>query len=113
MKSDKKKTYLDLKKVREFVSKLPSKAQAEYESIIGQLETDGFLVEPFGKKLENDLFEIRIRRGGQVRVFYFYHEEDYVFGVHAFTKKTQKTPVQEMKKARKIIAQLKRGDYDE
>lgn len=109
----KKKTYLDLKNVREFVAVLPEESQAEYETIVERLETDGFLFEPFAKKLETDLFEIRLRRGKQVRVFYFYYDEDYIFGVHAFIKKAQKTPTQEMKKAKKIISKIKRGEYNE
>jgi phage-related protein len=109
----KKKTYLGLKKVREFVASLPENAQAEYENIINALEKDGFIIEPFAKKLEKNLFEMRIRKGTQVRVFYFYDEDDYIFGVHAFIKKTQKTPKQELKKARKIVSMIKTGEYNE
>ena len=87
--------------------------QAEYLSIVETLERDGFLVEPYGKKIDSDLFEIRVRRGKQVRVIYFYHSDDLVFGVHAFTKKSQKTPLKDLKYARSIVASIKRGDYNE
>ena len=109
----KKKTYYGLKQVRNFVLSLPDKVQAEYETIIEALETKGFLVEPYGKKLDRDLFEIRIRKGKQIRVFYFYHDGDLIIGVHAFVKKAQKTPKQEIKQARKIISMIKRGEYVE
>lgn len=85
----------------------------EYQAIVDRLEIDGFLVEPYGKKLEPDLFEIRVRAGKQIRVFYFYHEGDTVFGVHAFVKKTQRMPLHELKQARRVIGQIKRGGYAE
>lgn len=99
--------------MREFITALPEESQAEYEAVVERLETDGCLIEPFAKKLEKDLFEIRLRRGRQIRVFYFYYENNYIFGVHAFIKKTQKTPKQEIKKAQKVILKIKRGEYNE
>lgn len=81
--------------------------------VVGRLESDGFLIEPFAKKIEKNVFERRIRRGRQVRVFYCYHSGDAIVGVHAFVKKTQKTPQRELKQARKIIADIERGEYDE
>jgi phage-related protein len=109
----KKKQYLAVQKVREFILAQPDESQAEYLNIVERLENDGRLVEPYAKKLEADLFEIRVRRGRQLRVFYFYHQDDLVFGVHAFVKKTQKTPKHEIKKAKKVIQLIKRGEYDE
>lgn len=63
--------------------------------------------------MDSDLFEIRVRRGKQVRVIYFYHLGDLVFGVHAFVKKSQKTPLKDLEYARSIVARNKRGDYNE
>jgi len=70
-------------------------------------------VEPFGKKLDKNLFEIRIRRGGQIRILYFYHEKDLVVGVHGFVKKSQKTPQKELKQALRVMNSIKRGEYEE
>jgi len=64
----------------------------EFQAIVDRIEADGFLVEPYGKKLESDLFEMRVRQGRQVRVFYFYYEDNTIIGVHAFVKKSQRTP---------------------
>jgi len=108
-----KKTYLAVSKVRDFIRTLRDEAQVEYLKIVQSLENDGCLVEPFGKKLDSEIFEIRIRRGGQVRVLYFYHEGDIIYGVHGFVKKTQKTPKQELKQAQRVISKIKRGDYNE
>ncbi|WP_168433535.1 type II toxin-antitoxin system RelE/ParE family toxin [Pontiella sulfatireligans] len=108
-----KKSYMAVKKVRQFIEAQPDGVQAEYIKIVEQLEQDGRLVEPYGKKLDKGLFEMRLRRGRQVRVLYFYQEKDCVIGVHAFVKKTQKTPLKEMKQALKVMTMLKRGEYDE
>jgi len=108
-----KKKYIAVKKVLQFVESQPNEVQAEYLKLIEQLEKDGRLVEPFGKKLDKNLFEMRIRRGGQVRILYFYHEKEYVVGVHGFIKKTQKTPQRELKQAMRVMSLLKRGEYNE
>ncbi len=100
-------------KVRKFIEAQPAGCQVEYQAIVDRLEADGFLVEPYGKKLEPELFEMRIRSGRQIRVFYFYHAGDIVFGIHAFAKKTQRTPAHELKQARRIIKMIKQGDYYE
>lgn len=109
----KKKRYAAVKKVREFIDEQPDEVQAEYVKIVEILEAEGRLIEPFGKKIDRDLFEIRMRRGKQVRVLYFYFEEDMVVGVHGFVKKTQKTPPNEIKQARRVMAQIQRGEYEE
>lgn len=108
-----KKQYLAVRSVREFIAAQPEECQAEYLAVVERLEHDGFLIEPFAKKIERNLFEIRIRRGRQVRVFYCYHAGDAVIGVHAFVKKTQKTPQREIRQARRVIAAIERGEYDE
>ena len=102
-----------VKKVRTFVERQPDEVQAEYLKIVDQLEKDGRLIEPFGKKLDRELFEIRVRRGKQVRVLYFYFAENRVIGVHGFVKKSQKTPKTEIKQARRVMSQIQRGEYEE
>lgn len=108
-----KKTFLAVEKVRAFIDEQPPECQAEFLAIVEQLEEAGFLVEPYARKLEIDLFEIRVRRGRQIRVFYFYHEDDLIIGVHAFVKKTRRTPRQELKQARRVVGLIKRGEYVE
>ncbi|HKL21802.1 MAG TPA: type II toxin-antitoxin system RelE/ParE family toxin [Tichowtungia sp.] len=109
----KKKNYMAVKKVRNFIDRQPDEVQAEYLKIVEQLERDGRLIEPFGKKIDKDVFEIRVRRGKQVRVLYFYFTDDLVIGVHGFVKKTQKTPQTEIKQARRVMGRIQRGEYEE
>jgi phage-related protein len=108
-----KKRYVAVRQVREFIADQPDECQAQYLAMIERLEQDGYLIEPFAKKLDKELFEIRIRRGRQVRVLYYYDDGDIVVGVHAFVKKTQKTPVREVHQARRVVSAIKRGEYDE
>ena len=109
----KKKSYAAVKKVREFIAEQPEEVQAEYLKIVEFLEADGRLIEPFGKKIDRELFEIRVRRGRQVRVLYFYFLDDLVIGVHGFVKKSQKTPQDEIKQARRVMTRIQRGEYED
>jgi phage-related protein len=107
------KTYLATRPVREFIATQPPGIQAEYVKLVERIETDGYLIEPFGKKLDRDLFEMRLRRGRQVRVVYFYHTDNHVIGIHAFVKKTQRTPPREMDQALRVKGRIEGGYYDE
>jgi len=108
-----KKQYLATQQVREFIAAQHSAIQAEYVKLVERIETDGCLIEPFGKKLDRDLFEMRLRRGRQVRVVYFYHIGNRVIGLQAFVKKTPQTPPQELAQARRVMRRIEDGDYDE
>ena len=62
---------------------------------------------PYGEKVVGeDLFAIRIIQAGNIRVFYVYGVADYVFGIHAYTKKTQTIPDKELNCARKNLLRL-------
>jgi phage-related protein len=108
-----KKKYLATRKVREFIATQPSEIQTEYVKLVERIESDGHLVEPFGKKLDRNLFEMRLRRGRQVRIVYFYYMGNRVIGVHAFVKKTQQTPQRELSQALRVRRIIEDGDYDE
>jgi len=108
-----KKWYLATRQVRDFIAAQQPGLQAEYLKLVERVESDGYLIEPFGKKLGHELFEMRLRRGRQVRVVYFYHAGNRVIGVHAFVKKTQKTPPRELAQALRVKRSIETGDYDE
>ncbi|MEI7881703.1 MAG: type II toxin-antitoxin system RelE/ParE family toxin [bacterium] len=108
-----KKQYLATRNVREFIAAQPMEIQAEYVKLVERIECDGFLIEPFGKKLDRKLFEMRLRRGRQVRVIYYYHAGNHVIGLHAFVKKTQQTPLREISQALRMKRIIEGGDYGE
>ena len=107
-----KKRYAATRKVQEFIETQPAEVKAEYIKLVDRLEMDGFLIEPFGKKLEQNLFEMRIRQGRQVRIIYVYLSDPWVVGVHAFTKKSQRTPRHELAQARRAQRQLEGGSHE-
>ena len=103
-----KKQFILTNQVAKFVETLTEDSQNKYQVIVDRLEEDGYLVEPFGKKLksEKNLFEIRIMTGENARIIYCYDDGDYIFGVHGFIKKDQKTPKKEIEKAKKAIRKI-------
>ena len=65
---------------------------------------------PFGEKIDGeDLFAIRVIQAGNIRVFYVYGIADFVFGIHAYEKKTQEIPERELKQARRVFKALING----
>jgi phage-related protein len=61
--------------------------------------------EVYFKHIENadGLYEIRIQLGNNIyRIFCFYDDHNIVVIGHGFQKKTQKTPIKEIERAKKI-----------
>lgn len=69
------------------------------------LARDGFLREPYAKRIDAELFEIRVKYRGQYRTIYAYLYKTKVIVLSAFQKKTQKTPKKEINKAKKRLKQ--------
>ena len=57
---------------------------------------------PHVKKLENDLFELRIHGKQEIRLFFTFHSRKIII-LSGFVKKTQKTPAQEISNAKKKL----------
>ena len=57
-----------------------------------------FLKPPYIKKLQSRLYELRISGKVEIRIFYTISNNDYYL-LHAFKKKSQKTPGKELKVA--------------
>lgn len=85
--------------VRDFIFELDEKSIAKVSSYIELLKTDGpFLKPPYIKKLENKLYELRVPGVVPIRIFYTAHKGEY-WVLHAFKKKSQKTPAKEIRTA--------------
>lgn len=82
--------------------------QKEFSALFDALETKGKLDYPDAKKVDKYLFEIRVKVHNIYRGFYAYIENDQIVVLHIFQKKTQKTPLQNLKTAHKRLKQ-----YDE
>ena len=95
---------------KDFLNSLDHKMRAKMVRMITLLEKNGNdLRSPYSKCLIDGIFELRAKFGNDItRVLYFFYIEQRVVLTNGFVKKTQKTPVKEITKARKY-----RADYIE
>lgn len=100
----KKKILLDERAAHE-IGNFSEEVQIKITASLEILARDGFLKEPFAKKIDTELFEIRVKYKGQWRALYAYLHKHIIVILSAFHKKTQKTPLQEIKKAKKRLQQ--------
>lgn len=89
------------KELRDF----DGEVQLEFEAYFKILELEGKLDLPHAKKINRDLFEIRIKVKGEYRGFYAYIGELDIVILHFFRKKTQKTPIKDLELARRRLRQ--------
>lgn len=109
MKKPKFKSYRRINghdEFKEFYQDLPEKDRKKLIGIIEAVQQQGLLTAikmEWVKKLDINLYEIRSKTGNNIqRGLYFHVEnEDYII-THGFTKKTQKTPNNEIKHAKVI-----------
>jgi phage-related protein len=95
--------------VLEFILSLPPKHQAKVEREIDLLEEFGInLTYPHTRKIEGgsykDLWELRIKFARDIsRIFYFIHLNNKFVLLHGFFKKSNKTPKNELEKAKNFM----------
>lgn len=83
--------------IMDFIEEQDEETYANLLGYITLLKTDGpFLKPPYIKKLQNKLYELRISGKVAIRIFYTMERSEYYL-LHAFKKKTQKTPAKELK----------------
>jgi len=85
--------------VKEFIDKQNPAVKAKFIGMVDFLEEYGpFLSGKYTKKIRKDLYELRITGKEQIRIFYTVRQQEIIL-LHAFKKKTQKTPLKEIKTA--------------
>ena len=89
--------------VREFISAQKPVMLAEILREIDLLSEYGNALKmPHSKPLEDGIFELRIKASSGIsRVLYFFYVDKQIILTNAFIKKTQKTPREEIEKAKK------------
>ena len=94
---------------KEFLMTLDSKMLAKFFRITDLLENNGPKIGmPYSKYLGKGIFEIRvIQNNNIIRVFYFFTSNKKIILTNGFTKKSKKTPREEIKKAL-----LYKNDYE-
>ncbi len=98
-----KKTVFFDKNAEKELEKLDHSVRAKITILIDLLERDGVLIEPYGKKVEWNLFEMRVRVSGQWRLIYAYVPMEHIVVLSIFQKKRQKTPQSELQTAKKRL----------
>ncbi|HEY4510046.1 MAG TPA: type II toxin-antitoxin system RelE/ParE family toxin [Candidatus Paceibacterota bacterium] len=92
--------------IEKFIEALERQTIAKVFRAIDLLEGFGpRLGMPHSKKIDHDLFELRIRGVQEVRIFYTVHRTSIVL-LHGFVKKSQKTPKKEIRTAVQRIRAL-------
>lgn len=88
--------------VEEYLDTLSNKEVEKVFFVLDLIETIQFAPRKFFKKLTStdDIWEVRVSYSGKIlRLLGFLDGDDLVILNHAFTKKTQKTPKNDIKKA--------------
>ena len=114
------KFYLDTQTnkspVKEYIDRLTAKEKAKILKYIDFLrENRGMLDEPYSKHITGKIRELRVDfSANRHRIFYFTFINKTIILLHAFLKKTAKTPIQEIKRAENRIEDvfLNKGIYE-
>ena len=101
--------------VEEFILSLDKKMRAKTIGLLEILEEKGnMLREPYSKHVDDGIFEIRCKVGSNIsRVLYFFYHGEKIILTNGFIKKTQKTPIEQIKIAKEFRADYKRRMDDE
>ena len=96
--------------VEEFIQECSSELKADFFDAVLLLANGQNLSMPLSRNLANihsGLHELRLKdRNGQVRVFYYIKRGDAVYLLHAFKKKTQELPKNEIDTVLKRIKEV-------
>ncbi len=58
------------------LGKFPQETQAKFWALFIVLEKEGFLKEPFAKRINSNIFEVRVKHQGQWRAIYAYLQKN-------------------------------------
>lgn len=85
-----------------FILSQDIKMKAKIFRMLELLELKGNeLREPYSKELTNEIYELRIKQGSDItRILYFFVIGRKIILTNGFVKKTNKTPIKELKKAK-------------
>ena len=94
----------------EFYNPLNQKVKEKVDYVLQIVISVHRISTKFFKHLEDGIYEIRIEFGGNIyRIFCFFDDAKLVILLHAFQKKSQKTPGKEIERAKN----LRRNYYED
>ncbi len=100
--------------VQDFILSLNPKQQAKAERSIVLLQSHGpFLPEPYARaisgKTYKGLWELRVQFANDIsRIFYFTYTGNKIVLLHGFIKKSKKTPIRELERAKQYMLDYQR-----
>lgn len=81
----------------DFLKSLDHSLQSRTQQVISLLKTEGNLLRmPYSKPIGKKLFELRVLGNHQIRIIYFFHNNQAVL-LHAFFKKTMRISNKDIK----------------
>lgn len=98
--------------VKEFLDSLDQRTSIKLMIYIKLLMEKGFLPFPYSRNIEGvkKLRELRVEYASNIyRIFYFMHTGRRIILLHAFQKKTTKTPKNEIKIAKERMLDFVKG----
>ena len=99
----------------EFYNSLPVKDRNKLRATIEMIEEAGIQAAiqlEWVKKLDNEINEIRSKVSSNIqRALYFHVKNNQYIITHGFTKKTQKTPIKEIERAKQIKYEFEEEYY--
>ena len=92
------------------IEEWPVETLADYYRLTEMLGVHGpNLRMPHSRAMEHGLFELRARGGSGIgRAFYCFVRDSRITVLHAFVKRTQKTPAKELKVAKKRMKEVEK-----
>ena len=96
------KVFFDNKAQKEF-KEFAEPVQMKFDSVLKTLRESGRLDFPDGRKIDKNLYELRIKYQGEFRGLYAYIIQSQIVVLHFFRKKTQKTPIKDLKTAKRRL----------
>lgn len=90
----------------EELQELPDELQGRMTRLIERLESEGKLKMPHSRVIGAGLFELRVGDKNIARTLYAYAVGHEIYLLHAFVKKTQKTPAGAIEIARKRLKEM-------
>jgi len=100
----------NIRPVEQFINSLDFKTKTKVFSRIALLQEKWQeLRRPYVDFLQGGLYELRVVLfGNQVRVIYAYMFKDYIILLHAFPKRTDEVPQEDISKARERMADFQK-----
>lgn len=92
--------------IKDFIDSLEDQVGSKVNRTVEYLSIKEYhLSMPYSKKIERDIFELRIPSKQNIRIFYTFHENKIVL-LHIIKKTTQKLELRDLKTARRRLGDL-------